>query len=573
LIYLPYFYSIIVKEGILTFIYKRDKKHISYRMLFFKKSFFIILLIGNCLGVCGQSSRTNITNKYILKNVFIISSPGATPYKSNILIENGIIKSISNTATLPYDAKILELFDTTYVYAGFIDPHSHTAIRREDERRDVVRLASRAYATFEQSGITPQIQAASKLSKSAPSISEMRSQGFVVSQVFPNGRMLSGESAIISLKEAQEENQLILQDHGGIQASFANAYGGVSPITLLGVMAKYREVFAHTEAAIINEKNYLANPKGMKRPEYSIEIEAMKPVYRKEKLLYFITERPKDIFRAIALKKDLGFNLVLSNVKDFHGAIDELEKTKTPVLLSLILPEEPKEKQDSTKGEEHNDFILHKKESFLNMASKAASLEKKKIPFSFCYREVSPVDIHKVIKRYIDNGLSEKGALAALTTTPASLLQMDQTHGTVEVGKTANLVLTNGRLFKEKTKINIVIVDGTPYDVEARRITKAIEYKKSYAIKITSDTSQIQATLYVDDTNAKGKIIYTKFPTQDIIIADIKKEGSVISFKSSIEDKSNKYDFKFDLDSLKGTINDVEREVYILTAQKNPDKK
>jgi hypothetical protein len=65
----------------------------------------------------------------------------------------------------------------------------------------------------------------------------------------------------------------------------------------------------------------------------------------------------------------------------------------------------------------------------------------------------------------VARGLSADDALAALTTTPADWLGIDRTHGTIEAGKVANLVVTEGDLFTEEATVRDVWVQGKVYGV------------------------------------------------------------------------------------------------------------
>jgi hypothetical protein len=72
------------------------------------------------------------------------------------------------------------------------------------------------------------------------------------------------------------------------------------------------------------------------------------------------------------------------------------------------------------------------------------------------------------IRRAIQHGLDADAALAALTTTPAEMLGVAAQLGTLEKGKRAHLVVTDGDLFAEETKILEVWVDGERYVVNPR---------------------------------------------------------------------------------------------------------
>ena len=68
------------------------------------------------------------------------------------------------------------------------------------------------------------------------------------------------------------------------------------------------------------------------------------------------------------------------------------------------------------------------------------------------------------MKKSIDAGLSPDAALRALTLSPAEIFGVSDRLGSIETGKIANLVVTDGDLFEEKTKIKMVFVDGKRFE-------------------------------------------------------------------------------------------------------------
>jgi hypothetical protein len=76
----------------------------------------------------------------------------------------------------------------------------------------------------------------------------------------------------------------------------------------------------------------------------------------------------------------------------------------------------------------------------------------------------APNDILKAAKKSMDAGLAPEAALRALTLSPAEIYGVADRLGSIENGKIANLVITDGDLFNEKTKIKYVFVDGRRFD-------------------------------------------------------------------------------------------------------------
>ena len=70
------------------------------------------------------------------------------------------------------------------------------------------------------------------------------------------------------------------------------------------------------------------------------------------------------------------------------------------------------------------------------------------------------------LRKAVRRGLAKDAALAALTITPARMFGVENRLGSLESGKIANFVITNGDLFAEKTAIREVWIDGNRYEVK-----------------------------------------------------------------------------------------------------------
>src|SRR5205823_875429 len=71
----------------------------------------------------------------------------------------------------------------------------------------------------------------------------------------------------------------------------------------------------------------------------------------------------------------------------------------------------------------------------------------------------------KMVRLAVSRGLDRETALTALTTTPAALYGVSDRLGSLDVGKIANLVVTDGDLFADKTKVIETWVAGRRYEV------------------------------------------------------------------------------------------------------------
>jgi imidazolonepropionase-like amidohydrolase len=151
--------------------------------------------------------------------------------------------------------------------------------------------------------------------------------------------------------------------------------------------------------------------------------------------------------------------------------------SKMPVLVSLKWPAREKD-PDPEKEQTLRDLRFRDR-----APGTPAELSKAGVKFAFYSDGLEgPKDIRKNLKKAMDLGLSADAALRAFTIDAAQILGASDTLGSIEPGKIANLVVTDGDLFAEKTKIKHVFVDGQWYVVhEEAPPDKSAEPKPSRA--------------------------------------------------------------------------------------------
>jgi hypothetical protein len=332
----------------------------------------------------------------------------------------------------------------------------------------------------------------------------------------------------------------------------------MSPGTVIGVMAKFREIYKNTENFQKNTIAFDQGVVGVKRPNFIEELNAMIPVVNKKETVFFEAERTRDIHKVLMLKKELGFNLVLTNVKQVDGVIPDIKSSGAPILLSIKLPDEVK-KDTSKKSDEELNFAQRKEEAYKNAISQAGILEKNGIKFAFTFKDIKISDLKKTLNTLIENGLSQNTAHAALTTTAAEIIGVSNKVGTVEPGKLANLIITDTTYFSKNSKIKYVLVDGQVY--EQATVDKPKEKtndstangkiniggKYSYSVDVmgTSQTGWIMLEKSGDTYKISSKSDMEPEIEDKVVDIDIKDGKAKFTLKTDIDGTA--VDVKFDL--------------------------
>jgi len=501
-----------------------------------------------------------VTKKLFVENATIVSAPGADTFIGHILIEDGIITQVGSSISKPYDAKGIK-GDSLYVYPGFIAPLSHIGLKAPKEDQERPKVERTGYPPNDVAGITPDKSIAKLYMGNEGSVGSFRKQGFGIAHSVPHGRMMPGMGSVISLNGASFEKAVIAQDKA-MYAQWETARG-VFPGTLIGIMAKWREMYKNAEIADSYNKSYLRNPTNKKRPSQDAATTALFPVINKAMPVFFKSEKHRDISRALQLKRDLGFDMVLGEVRDVDRIIDQVA-ADARVLLSLDLPKEEKEKKGSKDDDKEEDpkamkmkqLEMRKKAAQTRYVGQARMLAERNIPIAFSYLETKAKDVHTNIRRLVKDGLSTSAALAALTTEPARVLGISAMAGTLQRGKMGNLVMTTGPLFEDDSKIKMVVVDGVPHVYEVKEKKK----KSSGDEEVVDASGEWAYTIDVPGMTPSGTMTFSKSDdTYDLVVTNNQAPGeSVETSGIEMEGSNMVFSYKMDAGGMKLTIdNDI----------------
>jgi len=411
------------------------------------------------------SGKRRVTSSFAITNATVIKSPGDPGSKATVLFKDGIITGIGVGLSIPKDAQVIS-GDSLYVYPAFIDGGSNIGISKPKEAERPKDLVT-SNPPDEFAGITPWRLATDFYSNTSTQVDEWRKVGFAMTQIIPDGGMLPGKTALVSLGDPK--SIAIIQANVAMAANFRGSRG-MYPGTVAGVMAKFRDVYQNSTLALEHEKMF-ASAAGVKRPQTTPTQLAMGPVVQRQLPILFTANSELEVRRAISLQKELGFKLILTGLENYDSVIDLIKNSGTSVMLKLQVPDDKSIKSQKEEGvtEATKAQYTRVKEAYDNSLKQAANLEKAGVSFGFSTLDTKASDVHKALSTMIANGLSEKAALAALTTNPASVLGISRIAGTLENGKLANLILATEPLFKESSQIKHVIVDGYVFDYEVKK--------------------------------------------------------------------------------------------------------
>jgi hypothetical protein len=171
-------------------------------------------------------------------------------------------------------------------------------------------------------------------------------------------------------------------------------------------------------------------------------------------------DTPQEVERALALADPFKLNLMLSGLSEAGPIAPLLAQRKVPILLTVKFPE--RERDVDPEAEEELRALQRRVEAPQN----AAALAKAGVRFAFQSADMAPRDFLRNVGRAVQAGLDKDIALRALTLTPAEFYGVSNRLGSIEKGKTANLVAMTGDLFDQRSQVKFVFVDGQKFEPE-----------------------------------------------------------------------------------------------------------
>jgi hypothetical protein len=393
--------------------------------------------------------------------VFPVSGPpieGAT-----IVVSRGVITAIGKDAAIPPEAWVIDAKGLN-VYPGLVDAFTDVGIPAAapagGEGGGPRRPQERANGPEDRPASTPWRSGAEEASLSDKRIETWRNGGFTTVICAPKGGFFPGQAAVLDLA-GERAGDLVVKTPVAIPLSFqtSGGFGGGFPDSLLGVLSYIHQVWLDTDWSMKAQAIYEKNPRGVARPRYDRTEAALAEALEDHALVLVPANNRVQLRRALELIERWQVSGAIYGGQMGYEVAPELAAKKFPVLVDLKWPEAEKDADPEAKPS------LRTLQFRDRAPSTPAALAKAGVKFAFYSGGISvPKDILKAAKKSIDAGLSPDAALRAFTLSPAEIFGVADRLGSIESGKIANLIVTDGDLFEEKTKIKMVFVDGRRFE-------------------------------------------------------------------------------------------------------------
>jgi imidazolonepropionase-like amidohydrolase len=484
------------------------------------------LLVGSLLqaqptfpvnGIADEKQTT-----YAFTNATIVAQPGTTLSGATMVVKDGKILAIGNNVSIPKEAMVVDC-KGKYIYPSFIDiyadyglPPVPPPVRRSWTQPAQITSTQKGAYGWNQA-IRADVNAVSIFSADEQKAQLLREQGFGAVLTHVKDGIARGTGAFVTLAN-EKENLTVIKDKASFHLSFNKGSSPQSyPSSLMGSIALLRQTYLDAEWYKHN-----ADKEGL-----NLSLRAFNDNRSLPKI--FEANDKWMALRADKVGDEFGDQYIIKAGGNEYQRIKEMADTKASFILSLNFPQ-------AMDVEDPNDarFVSLADMKHWEMApANAAAFEKAGIPFALTAADLKDTKQFLAnLRKALEYGLSENKALEALTKTPATLIGVYDKVGSLETGKLANFIITNGPVFDEKTVILQNWVQGKKYGVKEDQWTST---QGEYLLALKSGNGTQQYTLLVKAGGVASVV------NKDTLTGKISHNGKLvkISFPESKGSKKN----------------------------------
>lgn len=400
-----------------------------------------------------------------IKNGTIHIGNGQVLSNATIKITDSKIESVGTSITIPADAKVIDA-SGKQVYPGLILPSSQLGIQ------EIGGNAVRGSNDYQELGeLNPSVRSIAAYNADSKIINTLRSNGILLAETVPVGSLLAGTSSTVQLDAWNYEDAAYAADNGmhlympsllprrGRFAAFFGPQQGDPAKLALDKIEMVKKYFREAKAYLQNTN---PNPTNLK-------LEAARALFEKKQKLYIHCTEVKQMMLAIDFVKEFGFDVVLVGASECWQIADLLKQNN----LAVILTQEhslPTLDDDDIDQPYKTPAILQKAGVLYCLNDEDDQNRGRNLPFN--------------AGTAATYGLTKEEALTAITLNTAKILGIADRTGSIEAGKDANIIISEGDILDMRTSIvTAAFIQGRQINLDNKHKELFERYKYKYTIK------------------------------------------------------------------------------------------
>ena len=414
------------------------------------------------------------TGTMYIKNATIHVGNGTVINNGTIQIKDGKIEKVGTDITVPAGSKAIDA-KGKHVYPGVILPVSNLGL--------VEVSAVRASSDVREIGdMNPNVRSIVAYNSDSKVINTLRSQGVLLANIVPQGSFLAGSSSVVQLDAWNYQDAAVKTDAGmhlympslmprpsfGGFGGGGGRFGGPQQGNQTDPVKEGLNKIEELKSFFTQAKAYLAEGT---HKETNLKFESVKGLFAKTQKFYVHANTVRQMLIALDFVKQFNFDVVIVGGSDSWQIADLLKQHNVSVVLNQMhsLPTATDDDVDQP-------------------YKSAAALQKAGVTFAIC--DDDPQTRGKNILFNAGTaatyGLSKEEALQAITLNAAKIMGVADKAGSIEVGKDANIVISEGDILDMRTsKVTDALIQGREIDLTDKHKLLNDRFEKKYELKPT----------------------------------------------------------------------------------------
>jgi len=374
----------------------------------------------------------------IIKNALIHDAVHEEPFQGDILIKDGKLVSVGGQAE--GDEEVMDA-SGLHAYPGFVDAHSHIGL-------DAYGGPTGGTHDYNEMNdiCCPQLRGLDSYNAMDACIPMALEEGVTTVCVGPGSANVLGGTFFAVKLYGNSVDDALINPSVAMKCAFGenpkSCYSNKCDSARMTTAAKLRQMLFEARDYMLRKE--AAGDDITKQPKFDMKMEALIPVLKREIPLKAHAHRADDILTAIRIAKEFDLKLTLEHCTEGHLIVDQLKKADVPVAIGpTMIPfakPELNNKSWTTPG------ILAAAGIQVSIISDAPGTPQEYL--CLCAGQA------------VKAGMDPFQALQAITINPARHIGVEERVGSLEAGKDADIVLTDGDPLISDTRVKYVIVDG-----------------------------------------------------------------------------------------------------------------
>ncbi len=429
---------------------------------------------------------------YAFTNATIVKDANTTIVNATLVIKDGKIVAVGTGLSVPSGAVEVDC-KGKYIYPSFIDIYTDygTPARPQQQGGGGFNFFAQPQLETNVKGpygwnqaIKSDVDVFKVFGVNDAAAKPMREAGFGTVLTHVKDGVARGTGAVVTLAN-EKENLTIIKEKASAHYSFSKGTSTQSyPTSKMGYISLIRQTFL--DAAWYKNKPY--------EEGFNLSLQSWNDNSGLPQI--FEANDKWDNLRADRIGDEFGVQYIIKAGQNEYQRISDMKATNATFILPLNFPQG----QDVEDPNDAKFVALQDMKHWELAPTNPAAFEKAGIPFCLTTADLRSVNTFWAsLRKAMEYGLSEAKAMEALTKTPATILGVYDKVGSLEAGKLANFLITNGPVFNEKTNILYNYVQGIKYNVKDDS-----NIAGTYNLSINTPTGVEKYTLDVKSSSSVG---------------------------------------------------------------------